>query len=188
MSGSKGVALSVVALAMIACQPADSMVPTCGRVEERTLILVAQSVPTATLLPCVDSLPVGWHPRGGTIADGSTTFWLENNVAGFQAVEVRLMHDCDPADAVEVVPAPDEAGARVYQRPTSLEPFRGTRFVLFEGGCVTYTYSFEPGAPARLSLEAEEALSFIQRREIVDYVREEFGQTLCGADAPSCVD
>ena len=185
---SRGVALSVIALAMTACQPADSMVPTCGRVEERTLILVAQSVPTATLIPCVDSLPVGWHPRGGTIADGSTRFWLENNVAGFQAVEVRLMDDCDTIGAVEVTPAPDEAGARVYLRPTSLEPFRGTRFVLFEGGCVTYTYSFEPGVPARLSLEVEEALSFVQRHEIVEYVREEFGRILCGAGASSCTE
>jgi hypothetical protein len=180
-------ALVWVALTLGACQSEPGLVPTCGPLDDTTLILVAQSVPSATRLPCVDSLPAGWHPIGSESADGSTTIWLDNDIAGFRAVEARLTADCDTSSAVQIDPAPDESGASVYQELTSRDPFRGRRLIRFEGGCVTYTYSFRAGAPARLSLEADEALSFFPRAQVVRYVREKLNETVCGAAAPPCL-
>ena len=187
MSASRRSALLLgVALVLGACQSGSDIVPTCGRGNEAALVLVAQSVPSATLLPCVDVLAAGWRTAGGSIVDGRTQFWLESDLAGFRSVEVELAAECDTSRAIEVVPSPDEAGARVFQEPTSLDPFRGKRYLTFEGGCATYTYSFRPGAPIQLSLEAEEALSFAPRDQAVTFARDELDQTLCGAGAPPC--
>jgi len=67
-------------------------------------------------------------------------------------------------------------------------PFQGTRFVVFGGGCVRYDHHFASGVPASLSLRADDAFSFVPRADVVAAVRDEFHQTLCGADAPPCED
>lgn len=176
-----------IALVVASCASGADAVPTCGPFDETELVLVAQSVPSATKLPCVDSLPVGWHATGSSIVNGTTRFWLDSDIAGIRAVEVTLTARCDTSRAIEVTPAVDEAGATVFQEPTSLDPFRGKRFIRFAGGCVTYSYSFRAGAPAQLTLEAEEALSFLARAEVVEAVRVRLHRTLCGAAAPPCV-
>ena len=103
---------------------------------------MAQSVPSATLIPCVGSMPVGWSFTGSSVQNNVATLWLSSTVAGSNAVEAQLTPTCDPGTAPEVVPAPDEAGARVFEAPDSLDPFRATRYVVFDGGCVTYRYTF----------------------------------------------
>ncbi len=57
---------------------------------------------------------------------------------------------------------------------------------LFEGGCVAYRYHFTGSTPPTLALEAEEALSFLPRSTIVEQVRHDYDQILCGSDAPPC--
>lgn len=178
----------VAALALPACVSGGSVAPECGDPSQRTMALVAQTVPSATLLPCVDALPAGWIVSGSEFVDGSTSFWLDIPVAGVQAVEVTLSETCDTSEASEVVPAPDEAGAEVFIAPTSLDPFRGLRSVVFEGGCVTYRYAFAAGTPASVSLEVDAALSFMPRQEVVDHVWNDVGDSLCGAGAPPCED
>ena len=164
-----------------------SVMPTCSRVDQRILVLEAQAVPSATQLPCVSELPVGWMYSGFEIKDGSARFWLDNDRAGLHAVEVTLTPSCDVSAAVAVDPDPDEASAKVFQEPTSLPPgFSGIRFLVFSGGCVSYRYSFGADAPASLTLEAQQALSLVGRGPIVDKVRKDFDLTLCGADAPPC--
>jgi hypothetical protein len=173
---------------LVGCTTSGGRVPDCSDPANRLVVLVAQSVPTATLVPCIRSMPVGWSYEGSDVHNNVSRLWLSSTVAGFRAVELELTARCDPGDAPEVVPAPDEAGARVFDAPTSLDPFQGTRFVVFTGGCVRYDYRFASGVPASLSLQADDAFSFVSRTEVVAAVREEFNQTLCGADAPPCED
>jgi hypothetical protein len=163
-------------------------VPDCSDPANRLVVLVAQSVPTATLVPCIRSMPVGWSYEGSDLHNNVSRSWLSSTVAGSRAVELELTARCDPGDAPEVVPAPDEAGARVFDAPTSLDPFQGMRFVVFTGGCVRYDYRFASGVPASLSLQADDAFSFVSRAELVAAVRDAFNNTLCGADAPPCED
>ncbi len=153
-----------------------------------SIVLVAQSVPSATQLPCVESLPAGWEIGGADVRDSGTTFWLDSVVSGMHAVEVSLTETCDTAGASEIVPGPDEAGAQVLMLPTSLDPFHGRRFIVFEGGCVTYRYSFSAGTPATVALQIDASLSFLPRDAVSHAVRLDTGNTLCGAGAPPCLD
>jgi hypothetical protein len=181
--------LGAVALALTGCVSTSSrsVMPSCSRPDQHILVLEAQSVQSATQLPCVAELPAGWSYDGFDIRNDIATFWLNNDRAGIHAVEVTLAASCDTAGAVAVEPDADETGATVYQKPTSLPPgFTGARYLVFEGGCVTYTYTFGSAAAPALTLEAQEALSLVARHLVVDEVQRKYGLTLCGAEAPPC--
>jgi hypothetical protein len=161
--------------------------PYCSRTNNSVFVLLAQSVPTATRLPCVTALPAGWTYDGSQISNGQGRFWLDSDRAGIRAVEVLLQPSCDSAGAVAVRPAPDETGTVVFARPETLEPsFTGERLLQFPGGCITYSYRFAPGASSILAIEADEALGLVSRATIVAGVRADYDETLCGAGAPPC--
>jgi hypothetical protein len=75
---------------------------------------------------------------------------------------------------------------RTYQRPESLDPFVGTRSLLFPGGCIEYRYRFAAGSASALVIEADRALSSVPRTEIVEEVRKDLDLSLCGAGATKC--
>ena len=180
-------ALALSAASLSACSGADTQVPVCSRTDGSVFVIEAQSVPSATQLPCIVQFPLGWTLGGSLIQNGLFRFWLDSDRAGFRAAEVDLASTCDVSSAVAVPPQAGEAPARTYEEPISLPPgFASQRFLEFPGGCVTERFRFQGGAPATLALEVEQALSFVDRREIVDRVRSSLGLTLCGADAPPC--
>ncbi|HEX5950722.1 MAG TPA: hypothetical protein VFZ96_06950, partial [Actinomycetota bacterium] len=128
--------LGTIALATLlpACANSRNAIVSC-RLDEPSLVLTAQAVPSATLLPCVSELPAGWSYAGADIRSDRARFWLDSDRGGFHAVEVELRQTCDTSEAVEVRPAPDEAGARVFAEPIALEPaLWANRYVLFPGG------------------------------------------------------
>ena len=181
-------ALTTVMLALTACSAGGGgRTPLCVNADDSVFVLLAQSVPSATELPCVSEFPVGWTFGGSDISRGLSRFWLDSDRGGIHAVEVSLRRACDTTGAVEERPAPDEAGTQVFVRPDSLEPsFTGTRFLLFGGGCIAYTFHFSSGAPSTLAIEAVEALSLLPRATIVADVAKDPGLILCGAGAPPC--
>ncbi len=178
--------LVLLALAGASCTTAQASPPLCSRTDAQVFILVAQAVPSATKLPCIAAVPAGWRFGGSAVQSDLVRLWLDSDVAGVHAVEVRLSAACDTRGAVDVPPAPGEAGTTVFQKPTSLRPFAGERFIVFVGGCLTTRYRFAPGSPSTLAFEADTALGLLERRSVVDRVRDDFGLTLCGADAPPC--
>ena len=176
------------AVSLTGCVPGTQARASCDVVDGTIFVLAAQAVPSATLLPCIRSFPAGWSYDGSDIRSGWATFWLDSDRAGARAVEVDLTRACDTQGAVEVAPAPDEAGTRRFEKPISLQPtYQADRYYLFAGGCVTYRFRFAAGASTTLALEVDEALSFRSRGPLVQGVREDFGQILCGAGAPPCV-
>jgi hypothetical protein len=178
----------VIAATGSACSSPTSSRAACSTSDGTIFILVAQAVPSATLLPCVATFPAGWSYDGSDIRSGRATFWLDDDRAGIRSVQVDLTSRCVVEDAVEVAPSADETGTRRFEQPISLRPaYQANRYYLFEGGCVTYRFRFQPGAATTLALEVDQALSFRPRAPLVDLVRERFGQTLCGAGAPACV-
>jgi hypothetical protein len=162
----------------------------CGT--SKSMILMAQSVPTATAVPCVrsDSLPAGWVQGDLNVKRGQSTFWLGLDPEGAQAVHVTLLPPggCATDDAVEV---PSEvAGMRRFEHPESLPPrLRTVRTYTFEGGCVTYRYDLGPKTDLSLIFKADSALAFQRRSRLVATVAERTdGLRLCGAGAPPCMD
>ncbi|HTQ87990.1 MAG TPA: hypothetical protein VMK84_00705, partial [Streptosporangiaceae bacterium] len=154
--------------------------PACGT--GHSMILAAQAVPSAALLPCLAALPAGWSIGGADIASGTSSFWLDSDRAGPRALTVTLTAACDTTGAQQI--PSDQPGARRFERPLSLAPqFSALRFYTFPGGCATYRFSFTPGTSPVLAVTADGALSFVPRPVLVDWVRRTEGQTLCGRGA-----
>ena len=159
--------------------------PDCGT--SNLMVLMAQSVPSATSVPCVAALPAGWEVGSVSVRQDRARFWLNSDRGGKHAVEVRLVPPaaCRTAGATEV--PSDQVGMHRLERPEALPPnLRSTRFYVFDGGCITYRFAFDGTASASLMFDAETALSFQPRDELVREVDRDFGLTLCGADAPRC--
>ena len=131
---------------------------TCGT--NRTMQLMAQAVPTATRLPCVEDLPLGWGSSMSTVVRDKAVFTVAVGSDESSPVTVTLTATC-PADTT----------AQVFQE---------------EGGCVTYEIppGTEPGSVP--SFDPGGGLTFIERSDLVASVERDEDQTLCGALAPPC--
>lgn len=176
--------LTLVALGP-ACAGSADVLPGCPE-NPTILVLAAQAVPSATMLPCVEQLPAGWSFAGSETLDGRFRFWLDSDRAGFHAVQVSLVASCDTSRAVEVTPDVDEVGTRRFERPISLPPnFAADRYYTFPGGCVEVAFRFASGADPTLVLQANQALGFRPRQPLVDDLADS-GLILCGVGAPDC--
>ena len=121
--------------------------------------LMAQAVPSATRLPCVASLPVGWSVGTAETIRGKANFAVGVGDGSSEPVTVTLTESC---------PAPVE----------------GTEQIPIDGGCVTYTSTItDPDVP---SFAPGGGLSFTSRADLVAAVAAEDDQVLCGALAPPC--
>lgn len=190
-----GLALGVVAAGVVALLAAVSLLapvqnvpsatpPECGA--GKAMILMAQAVPSATQLPCIEALPSGWSFGGADIHDGQARMWLSSDRAGARAVEVTLTAPggCRTARAVRV--PTDVPGIGRFELVESLPPHvGGYRFYTFPGGCVTYRYAFAPGVPSSLLFDIDEAMGFEPRATLVDEVMANSEEALCGVGA-SC--
>jgi hypothetical protein len=183
----RAIALALIGGALApACSAASDVRPDCRGEDDAVMILAAQAVPTATLLPCLDGLLAGWRFEDAQVDNGDFRFWLSSDRAGIRAVEVELREACDVSNAVEVPPSPDEAGTRRFEVPLTLSPtFAWNRFYTFPGGCVRVDYRFGLERGSTLVLEADLAIGFRPRLPLVDQVADH-GLVLCGAGAPPC--
>ena len=160
------------------------------------MILAAQAVPSAALLPCIAALPSGWTPADAEVASGRVSFSLDSDRAGPAAgliitlggdstvneVTITLTAACDASGARQIPSG--HPGTRLFERPASLAPQDyELRYYTFPGGCATYQFRFTPGAsPVRAAI-AGSALAFVPRTVLVGYVRRTEGLALCGRGA-----
>lgn len=158
--------LLVVCSALSACSAArENEHPVCD-VRSPT-ILMAESVKSATLIPCVRSLPIGWSFSGFGAQDGRAIFTLSSEAAGRDALSVELTSACPASEGSDEARS-DEPGTRLRTRTLpSQDQYRARWRYTFEGGCVTYDLTFVSGAPVdRLQGEIVRSISFIARSEI----------------------
>src|SRR5262249_23170666 len=146
--------------------------PDCG--SGRTMILMAQTVPGATRLPCIATMPIGWRFLGGDFHTGRATFWLGESASGGRALTVSLAAPCAVARA-QPIPS-DEPGMRRFEESISMRPaYRDIRSYVFPGGCATFTFAL-PGRLARpFVFGADTALSFVPRGLLVARVARDHG-------------
>ena len=155
--------------------------PTCRTAEvtgSNPVVLMAQAVPTASLLPCIALLPTGWrYQRELDIRSGRASFLLGSDRAGPRAVRVLLTERCDVGGATEV--PSDELGTHRYELVASVRGgYQGTRFYRFDGGCVAYQFQLTDQARAVPVSEASLALGFVTRSSLDIELRERTGQRL----------
>ena len=99
-------------------------------------LLEAQSVPSATMVPCVRSLPAGWTFGAANVRSGWSRFTLDHDRLGQPALVVRLSATCDTTGATAMSPAPPDAQRFVRQDVASAAA-AATWYTVFRGGCVT---------------------------------------------------
>ncbi len=164
------VVLVASALTGCATRYKASLAPGCRKTE--TLVLMAQSVPTATEIPCISALPAGWSFRDIDVRSGRSTFDLDSDRAGDRSVVVTLRESCPGAQGADATPresteiSTDERVARRFEKVESVvDGYRGTRFYVFPGGCVTYEFRFARQGLALVN-EVSLALGFVGRGEV----------------------
>ena len=154
--------------------------PECGT--GHSMILSAQAVPSAALLPCIASLPSGWKAAAQTSPAGRPGYGSTRTAPAAEAVTVTLTASCDTSGARQI--PSDQSGTSRFERPLSLAPgFSGLRYYTFPGGCVTYEFRFQPGTSPVLAVAADSALAFRPRSSLVRHVRRTENLLLCGRGA-----
>jgi hypothetical protein len=153
--------------------------PACryqGRQGTALMVLIAQAVPSASQLPCVELLPAGWRVSDVFVRNGRVRFSLDSDRVGMHAVQVVFQEFCTLGRTTRV--PSDHPGTRRYQEVISIEPgrrYRGAVHYLFPGGCVTYRLDFRSDEQARPLGEVTLALGFVPRdalrQTITDFSR-----------------
>ncbi len=155
--------------------------PTCPVEGDDTasnaVVLMAQSVPTASWVPCLrpDILPGGWSYDTLDVRNNVSRFWLDSDRDGEMAIEVRLEESCTTAGTTEI--PTDRDGMRRYERVTETDPeYHGKRYYVFDGGCITFVFKLT-GKPGQTRGEplalATQAVSAVSRADLAAQVLEE---------------
>lgn len=145
--------------------------PNCSG--SRSGLIAAQSVPTATLLPCFGDLPPGWEVESVDITQAGTKVVLDSDRAGLGAARLEFVAECDIGDAIS---EPSEKYP-MTERFDSVElapRFRGDRYYLFDGGCVWWHFDFDAGVLSAMSIELGNSLMLIDRQAYNDSFRDTF--------------
>ena len=154
--------------------------PACryqGRQGTALVVLMAQAVPTASQLPCVELLPAGWSVSDVFVRNGRVRFSLDSDRVGMHAVQVVLAQFCSIGPEVTRVPS-DHPGTRSYQEVIAIDPgrrYQGAVHYLFPGGCVTYRLDFRSDEQARPLGEVSLALGFVTRGALSETVADVTG-------------
>ena len=174
-----GVLLAAVMLAAAAsltgCAAAGDTVPGCG--DPLRLAIVAQSVPSASYLPCIRDLQPGWTTSGFDPTQDGTSFLLNSDRSPGQPVTVRLTTACRISGAS---PSPARApGVLTYTRLDSIRPrFAGRLYDVFPGGCVTYAFDFSHGSQIALMEQFKAAVGLYPRQQLRLVLKQELGVEL----------
>jgi hypothetical protein len=165
------VAVDTLSTELVACAEGDDGTPSNG------VVLMAQSVPTASWVPCLEGMPLGWHFSDMDVDRGSGRFWLDSDRDGVHAIEVGLTESCDIEGATEI--PSDRPEMRRLERVTQVTPqYVGRRFYLFDGGCITVVFNLfgeNRGEPLAV---ATQGLGAVPRDELRALVHEKSGGRL----------
>jgi hypothetical protein len=158
---------------------ATTTLPTCPVGAQGSasngVILMAQSVPSATWVPCLrTTLPLGWSFLHLDARNDVSRFWLDSDRDGPKAIEVRLQETCDTAGATEI--PSDREGMHRLERVTLTTPrFEGERYYRFAGGCITFVFRLGGDSENRgeaLAL-ATQSVGAVTRSDLIAQVHHE---------------
>ncbi|MGH8862049.1 MAG: hypothetical protein ACRDVG_12605 [Jatrophihabitantaceae bacterium] len=152
--------------------------PTCPARTERApdrlsgpLILSAQSVPTATLVPCLHALPAGWTLHDAAARRGQASIVLDFGRDNDRAATVTLSRTCDVTRATGT--ATDEPGTSRYERVDDVPAgYRAERYYVFSGGCVRYEFNLRGATGPEQVSTISRALGFVDRAVLRRLVHE----------------
>jgi hypothetical protein len=141
------------------------------------VVLMAQSVRSASWLPCINTLPVGFSYERLDATNRGAHFWLNAGAEGTHAVRVALSRACDLRGADETTS--ERNGMRRYERIDDVgSGYRGEWFYVFRGGCVTYRFDLHGATGATSAATLSVALSFVSRATIAQQLHDYSGGRL----------
>lgn len=145
--------------------------PDCERAGSG--LIVAQSVATASQVPCLTDPPPGWTVAAVLVNEHHTRITMDSDRAGDGAAVLRFERSCDIGDAAA---APSEfPSAERYDAIEQVRPsFRAERFYVFDGGCVVWTFAFDRGVSATESVAIGETLVLVARADLQRSISESF--------------
>jgi hypothetical protein len=151
----------------------EQAIPAPSCVDGGSALIAAQSVPTASQIPCLEPLPDGWLVVSVSVNQDRTIVRLDSDRAGDDAATLRLEASCDVSGAVSE--SSEFLGVARYDQIDRLEPgFRASRYYVFPGGCVWWSFDFDDDASATESVAIGDTLALISRETFNDNIRETF--------------
>ena len=143
-----------------------------------SVVLMAQSVPTASLVPCIkEALPLGWSFHHLDAHNGVARFWLDSDRDGQMAVEVRLTDSC-PTGGTTRVPS-DREGMRRLERVDRISPtYAGARYYLFDGGCLTFVFDLHGESAGEALGLSSQVVGVVPRTALAAQVEKKSGGRL----------
>jgi hypothetical protein len=132
------------------------------------LLLMAQSVPTASLVPCIELLPPGWTLGDVVVGSDRSRFTMISDRGGVLVAELTAR--CDLAGTVELTS--ERLEARRYLRiERDAAGVTMTRAYTFPGGCVTQRLVTPEASRQQLAGESSSALGFTTRDALAAALR-----------------
>jgi hypothetical protein len=162
---------AVIGEEVLACEVGDDGEPANG------VVLLAQSVPSASFVPCLATMPLGWHVGELEARDDGARFWLDSDRDGVHALEVQFTDGCDTSGATEI--PSDRADMRRFEEVSQLSPqYVGRRWYVFEGGCVAVLFRLSGRDRTEPLAVATQAIGAVSRERLRAHVLEETGGRL----------
>jgi hypothetical protein len=163
------------AAALTGCVALGDTVPACG--DPLRLAIIAQSVPSASYLPCIRDLPPGWNTSGFDPSEGGASFLLNSDRSPGQPVTVQFTVSCNIGGA-----SPSSArapGVLTYTRLTSISPrFAGRLYDVFPGGCISYRFDFTSGSQIALMEQFKGTVGLYPRQQLRLVLKQKLGVEL----------
>jgi len=148
-------------LGVLPCTPSNNHL-------DKGMVLMAQSVPTASAVPCMRTKLDDWFLDDLDSWDGRTSIEFSRLIDEF-ALTIELTRTCDRGGASET--ATDQPGTRRFdQRIRTGSSYRDRRFYLLPGACVTYAFRLTGTGAEKAADEISRALGFVSRDQLAHQV------------------
>jgi hypothetical protein len=149
-------------LQVLPCTPAGDRL-------DKQMVLMAQSVPTASAVPCLRTALDDWFLDDLDSWDGHTRIEFSRLIDQV-ALTIELTRACDHGAAVET--ATDQPGTQRFdERIRDGSSYRDRRFYLLPGACVAYTFQLTGTGAEEAADDISRALGLVSRDQLAAQVR-----------------
>ena len=156
-------------LRVLPCTPSDGQL-------DKQLVLMAQSVPTASAVPCLRAELDDWFLDDLDSWDGRTRIEFSRLIDQI-ALTIELTATCDRGEATETTT--DQPGTRRFDERIRIGgTYRDRRFYLLPGACVAYEFVLTGTGAEKAADDISSALGFVSRDQLADQVRSYSGGRL----------
>ena len=156
-------------LQVLPCTPSEDQL-------DKQMVLMAQSVPTASAVPCMGAELDDWFLDDLDSTDGRTRIEFSRLIDQV-ALTIELTRTCDHSGAVET--ATDQPGTQRFdERIRDGSSYRDRRYYLLAGACVGYSFQLTGAGAEKAADDISHALGLVSRDQLAEQVRRYSGGRL----------